>query len=264
MRTELLPQNPDWPHFLSAMVLVMVRLSGLMVFAPLFSSEAIPPRIKVLFVLATSILLAPVVSALPLARAELGVLSVIGELSVGLVFGLGLSMLSEVLLFAGQVLGFQFSFSLVNLLDPNSQVQTPLMAQMFTLLGTLVLLASGLHRTILLAVIRSFRDAPMGAVFFDGHAGLALVRTMSGVFFAALQLAAPVMAATMLVEVTVAVLGKISPQLPVMMISVPAKTLLGYTVLIGSLALWPRFVEARFSLLLDGAEQLIRHAAVVR
>ena len=181
MQTGLLPQNPDWPRFLSALVLVMVRLSGLMVFAPFFSSDAIPARIKSLFVLATAVLLAPVVSALPLAHAKLSVLSVIGELSVGLIFGLGLSMLSEVLLFAGQVMGFQFSFSLVNLLDPNSPVQTPLMAQMLSLLGTLVLLASGLHRTILLAVMRSFRDAPVGAVFFDGHAGLALVRTIGAI-----------------------------------------------------------------------------------
>lgn len=263
MQTGPLPLNLDWPHFLSAMVLVMVRLSGLMVFAPVFSSDAIPARIKTVFVLVTAVVLAPAVSALPLAHAEIGILPVLGELSVGFVFGMGLAMLNEILLFAGQVLGFQFSFSLVNLLDPNSPVQTPLMGQLLTLFGTLVLVASGLHRTILLALMRSFSDAPVGAVFFDGHAGLALVRAMSGVFFAALQLAAPVIAATLLVEVTVAVLGKLSPQLPVMMISVPAKTLLGYVVLIGSLALWPSFIEARFSQLLDSAEHLLRRAAVL-
>ncbi len=264
MYARPLPLNLDWPHFLSAMVLVVIRLSGLMIFAPIFSSDGIPARIKTIFVLVTAIVLAPAVTALPLAHAKIGILSVLGELSVGLVFGIGLAMLNEILLFAGQVLGFQFSFSLVNLLDPNSPVQTPLMGQLFTLMGTLVLVAAGLHRTILLALMRSFSDAPVGAVFVDGHVGLALVKTMSGVFFAGLQLATPVVAATLLVEITVAVLGKLSPQLPVMMISVPVKTLLGYVVLIGSLALWPRFIEARFSQLLDSAEQLIRHAAVSR
>jgi flagellar biosynthesis protein FliR len=256
--------NPDWPHFLSALVLVMIRISGLMVFAPVFSSDAIPARAKIVFVLAVSFLLAPVVSALPLAHADLGVMPVLGELGVGLIFGLGLSLLNEILLFAGQLLGFQFSFSLVNLLDPNSQIQTPLFGQMFTLFGTLILISAGLDRTILLAFLRSFRDAPVGDLFFNAHVGLALVTAMSGVFFAGLQLAAPVMAATLLVEVVISVLGKLSPQLPVMMIAVPAKTMLGYIVLIGSLALWPRFIESRFSLLLDGAEQLLRHAVTVR
>jgi flagellar biosynthetic protein FliR len=60
------------------------------------------------------------------------------------------------------------------------------------------------------------------------------------------------------------VLGKLSPELPVMMIAVPAKTMLGYVVLIGSLALWPRFLETRFSSLLDGAEHVLRHAVVAR
>jgi len=257
-----LAKTPDWPHFLSAMVLVMVRISGLMIFAPVFSSNAIPARVKIVFVLAVSFLLAPVVSALPMAHADLAVMPVLGELGVGLLFGLGLSLLNEILAFAGQLLGFQFSFSLVNLLDPNSTIQTPLLAQMFTLLGTLVLLGAGLDRTILLAFLRTFRDAPIGCISFSPAAGLSLVAAMSGAFFAAVQLAAPVMAATLLVEVVTSVLGKLSPQLPVMMIAVPAKTMLGYVVLIASLALWPRFIESRFSVLLDGAEHLLRHAVV--
>src|SRR6185312_16477674 len=83
----------DWEHFLSAMVLVMVRVSGVMVFAPIFSSGAIPARIKAGFVLAVSFLLAPMVAGLPLAHAELGVMPVLGELGVGMLLGLSLSLL---------------------------------------------------------------------------------------------------------------------------------------------------------------------------
>ena len=71
------------------------------------------------------------------------------------------------------------------------------------------------------------------------------------------------LAATLLVEVAVALLGKLSPQLPVMSLTVPLKTLTGFAILTGSLALWPRFIEARFAGLLDMAERLIaaaRHA----
>ena len=137
--------TPDFEQTLEAMTLVLVRVSGLMVFAPVFSSEAIPPRVKAAFVLAVSFLVAPVVAQFPRAHAELGLLAVLGELSVGLVFGLTLSLLFESLEFAGQVMGFQFSFSLVNLMDPNAPVQTPLMGQMFGLLGTLTLLGAGLR-----------------------------------------------------------------------------------------------------------------------
>ncbi len=85
----------------------------------------------------------------------------------------------------------------------------------------------------------------------------AIVRAAGGLFLAALELAAPVLAATLLVEVAVALLGRLSPQLPVMSLTVPLKTLTGFVILMGSLALWPRFIEARFAGLLDMAERLI-------
>jgi flagellar biosynthetic protein FliR len=68
----------------------------------------------------------------------------------------------------------------------------------------------------------------------------------------------------MLVEISVALLGKLSPQLPVMNLTVPMKTLTGFALLAGSLALWPRFIEARFSGLLDMAERLIAVSATAK
>jgi len=251
----------NWEQALEAMTLVLIRISGLMVFAPVFSSTAIPVRIKSGFVLAVSFLIGPVVAGFPRAHPELGVLAVMGELSVGLVFGLTLSLLFEALEFAGQVLGFQFSFSLVNLMDPNAAVATPLLGQMFGLMGTLVVLGAGLHRTMLAALFRTFATAPVGTVTLDPRAGWALLTMAAGIFAAALQLSAPVMAATLLAEVAVALAGKLAPQLPVMVISVPVKTLLGYGVLIGSLALWPHWIEAHFAALLDDAGHLLAGAA---
>jgi len=253
----------EWESTLAAMTLVLVRISGLMAFAPIFSSEAIPIRVKVVFVLAVSLLISPVVAGFPRAHMELSAVAVLGELSVGLLFGLTLSILSETLMFAGQVLGFQFSFALVNLLDPNAPVQTPLLGQLFGLLGTLTLIGAGLDRMVLASLLRTFAAVPVGTVRFDPKAGLALVSMAAGIFTAALELAAPVIAATLLAELVVAIAGKLSPQLPVMAITVPLKTLLGFGVLIGTLALWPQWIEARFAELLDTAGRLLAGAVGV-
>jgi flagellar biosynthetic protein FliR len=254
----------DWAHYLAAAMLVGVRLSGLMVFAPIFSSQAIAVRVKAVFLLVMSILLAPVVAAFPSAHAEVGLGPIAGELAVGLLFGFLLSLLAEMLSFAGQVLGFQFSFSLVNLLDPNSSIQTPLLGELFTLFGTLALIAAGLDRVLIAALIRSFAAAPVGGVLIGSHTALAVVGMAGGIFAAALQLSAPVLAATLLIEVAIALLGKLSPQLPVLAITIPVKTMTGYAVLIGSLALWPHFIEARFTGLLDAATRLLLENAARR
>jgi flagellar biosynthesis protein FliR len=250
----------DWANFLASMTLVLVRVSGMVAFAPFFSSTALPLRVKAVFCGAVAYLLAPLVAALPRAQPEISFSALLGELAVGLVYGLLLTLLSEMLVFAGQIAGFQFSFSLVNLLDPSSPIQTPLLGDLIQLLGTLVLLAAGLDRILLASLVRSFRAAPLGAFALAPPTALAIVRAAAGIFLAAVELAAPVLAATLLVEVSVALLGKLSPQLPVMAVAVPLKTLTGFVVLAGSLALWPRFIEARFANLLDLAQGLISAA----
>jgi flagellar biosynthetic protein FliR len=247
----------DWPAFLTALTLVLVRVSGILVFAPFFSSNALPIRTKAVFCGAVAYLLAPLAATLPSAHLSLGFSSLLGELAVGFVYGLTLSLLNEMLLFAGQVAGVQFSFSLVNLLDPASTIQTPLLGDLFQLMGTLVLLAAGLDRILLASLVRSFHAAPLGGFVLAPVTAPAIVRATGGVFFAAIELAAPVLASTLLVEIAVALLGKLSQNLPVMSLTVPLKTLTGFAILIGSLALWPRFIEARFAGLLDLAEHLI-------
>jgi flagellar biosynthetic protein FliR len=155
-------QVANWPSFLSAAVLVTVRISGLMVFAPMFSSAAIAPRIKAGFVVATTVLLAPIVATLPQSRPQLDMAGLLGELAVGLIFGFALSLILETLTFAGQMLGMEFSFSLVNLMDPNSNIQTAVLGQLLNWLGLLVLIGTGLDRSLLAAVMRSFAVVPVG------------------------------------------------------------------------------------------------------
>jgi flagellar biosynthesis protein FliR len=247
----------DWSTFLAAMTLVLVRISGMVAFAPFFSSTALPLRSKAVFVGAVAYLLAPLVAALPNAQASISLSALLGELAVGLVYGLTLTLLNEMMLFAGQIAGVQLSFSMVNLLDPTSSIQTPLLGDLFQLMGTLVVICAGLDRILLASMVRSFRVAPLGSYALAPQTALAIVRAAGGIFLAAIELAAPVLAATMLVEVAVSLMGKLSPQLPVMNLTVPLKTLTGFALLTGSLALWPRFIEARFGGLLDLAERLI-------
>ena len=201
----------EWTTFLSAMTLALVRVSGMVVFAPFFSSTAFPARTKAVFVAAVAFLLAPLVAALPNAHAEITLTALLGELAVGLVYGLSLALLNEMLLFAGQIAGVQFSFSMVNLLDPTSTIQTPLMGDLFQLMGTLVLIAAGLDRILLASMVRSFRAVPLGAFALAPLTALAIVRAAGGIFLAAVELAAPVLAATMLVEIAVVAAGQAQP-----------------------------------------------------
>ncbi|MGH9616279.1 MAG: flagellar biosynthetic protein FliR, partial [Acidobacteriaceae bacterium] len=152
----------NWSGFVVSGILVLIRVSGTMVFVPFFSSTAIPRMVKALFTVVLAALLTPIAASHPGIAPQLGLISMLGELSTGLLFGLSLTLLMEMLNFAGQIMGLQFSFSLVNVLDPNSSIETPLLSQLFSTIGLLVLLAAGLDRTLLSALMHTFAAVPVG------------------------------------------------------------------------------------------------------
>lgn len=246
-----------WSQYLVTGTLVFIRVSGIVAFAPPFNSSAIAPRIKAALVIAVSLLLIPVVSALPHTASDLSIEAILGEVAIGLLIGISLAFLNEAILFAGALMGMSFSFSLANLMDPNSLVETPVIGTILSWIGTLVLLSSGLHRVLLASVMRSFIAVPPGSAMMKMFAIRTLVEMAGGIFLAGVQLAAPVLAATVAVEIGMALIGRVAPALPVQVLSIPVKTLLSYAVLIGALAIWPRWIEAHFTRLLDVAQGMV-------
>ena len=140
-------------------------------------------------------------------------------------------------------------------------VETPVLGQMLGLAGNAGdLIGAGLDRVLLEALVRSFVAVPPGTAVLHAESARAIAMMAGGIFLAGLQLAAPVMAAALAVEVTVSLVSRLAPQLPVQVVGIPLKTMGSYVVLIGSLAVWPQWIESHFSSLLDAAERLLVHA----
>jgi flagellar biosynthetic protein FliR len=238
------PVLQDWTGFLTAALLILVRVSSMFVFCPPFATKAIPVRIKVGLSLALTIVVT--------------LSGILGELAVGLLLGFCVTLLQETMSFAGYLLNLEFSFSLVNVMDPTTSVQSPLMEQFSQLILATVLFTGGYYRVVIEAFYRTLVVVPAGQARFDAMVAPTVVHMFGGILIAGLQLAMPVMAATFLVQIVIALIGRIAPSLPVMVVGIPIKTLTGFVVLIGSLGLWPSFIDSHFSSLLDAAMQLMQ------
>jgi flagellar biosynthetic protein FliR len=79
-------------------------------------------------------------------------------------------------------------------------------------------------------------------------------------FVAGLQIAAPVMVASLFADVALGFIGKASPQLPVLFVGISIKNLLGLALLCGAVAFWPRFFDARFGRALEVSERILKLA----
>lgn len=249
-------------QIMQAVVFAGVRIGGMFLFPPFFSSDAIPVPVKAVLIIALTALLYPVYGPVALHVDVLGWLRVAaGELVIGLLLGLSLQFVFEAALAAGQMIGVQTGFSLITVLDPQTQADTQVLAIFHQLTALLIFLRLDVHHWLLRGLAASFIYLPPGTVTASFKASVGLLRAAGGIWLAALQIAIPVILATLLVDVALGFLGKASPQLPVMLVGLSVKNLIGLTALAGTLALWPRMFDGEFARALAAGERLLHLAA---
>lgn len=246
---------------LAAAVFTGARVAGLMVFCPFLGSNALPLPAKAGLTLLLTLLLHPLHGPTALALGAWPWVRVaLGEAMIGLVLGLAANFLFEGALLAGQILGVQIGYSLANVFDPQTQADTPVLAEFHQTAMLLLFLQLDVHHWLLRALVRSFAYLPPGRAFLTLAAVGGLLHAAGGIFLAGVQIAAPSLVATLIADVALGFLGKASPQLPVLLIGIAVKNVLGLSVLGMALAYWPRLFNQQFARGIHLAEQLLRLA----
>lgn len=215
-------------------LVVLVRTAVILSALPLLGGVSVPTRIKLGLAVIIAVLLTPVVTfTLPPNWLEPGNLVLVlgAELLVGLVLGLAMRLIMTAVELAGSVMGFQVGFAMAGVLDPVTQVETPVFGQLLTILATLLYFQVDGHHLVLLALGSSFQLIPP----FGAHLGAPLLTDVTGLiqrtYDTGLKLAFPVMAATFLIHITMGLLGRLVPQMNIMLTSFPITIAMGLLVL---------------------------------
>jgi flagellar biosynthetic protein FliR len=246
---------------IGAVLVIGLRVSGLMLFAPFFGSVVIPARMKAVLTIVITAALYPVyASRLPTLELSHWTVIVASETVVGLGMGLATSMVFEAVQVAGQVLSMQMGYSLVNILDPNTQVESTVVALFHQSLAMLIFLALDVHHWILRALAHSFDYLPPGTATLNPGFLQAVLHEGGAILALAIQIAAPVLSATLVADLVLGLLGKASPQMPLMLLGPAVKSMLGVTVLGAAIRFWPVFFERYFSESVAYTEQLLHLA----
>ncbi len=251
----------NFEQWIGSLVFVGVRIAGLMSFAPFFGSDNIYRQIKAGFTLALTGLLYPVTGVVGAQADLLGwTRALLGEAMIGVLLGLALQLVFEAAQMAGQIVGIQTGFSLVTILDPQTQADSPVLAVIHQLVALLIFLRLNVDHWLLRGLAASFIFLPPGGGLANRALGAALLQAAGSIFLVAVEIAAPVLAATLVVDVALGFLGKASPQLPVMFVGIPIKSLTGLSILAAAVTFWPRLFERRFTAALLLGERLLHLA----
>jgi flagellar biosynthetic protein FliR len=251
-------QPPTLESILAAAVFIGLRVSGLLLFAPGLSNNAVPARTKAAFVVVLVVLLWPVVPVPPMHVSPLEWTGIaLNELLIGIIVGLLLSFIFDAAQFAGQILGMQMGFSLATMIDPQSQADSAVLSIFYQTIVLLIFFALDVHHWILRALVSSFYYLPAGHFILSAGRVANLLHTAAAIWVLGLQIAAPALIATVIADFVLAFIGKASPQLPVLFIGISVKSVLGMLVLVATMTAWPRFFSLQFANAIRWSEQTL-------
>jgi len=239
-------------------VTVGVRLGTLMTFAPFFGSNAISARVKAGLTLLLTALVYPLCAPRIAAGNALEFVQIVfGEALIGLAMASCMQFVFEGVRLAGQLLGFQIGFSLVNVIDPQTNVDTPVLSTLHETVTLLVFFRLSVDHWMLRALVKSFEYAPPGSITVSSAALRHLLVIAVKMFCIGAEIAAPVLAATLLIDLVLGLIAKVAPQVPVLFLGMSVKSLVGMGVLIGAVGYWPTLFERYFQAAFRATERLI-------
>lgn len=228
-----------WPAMLWVYLLVLVRISGLVIVAPVLGGPELPAQVRVLLAVALTLLMAPLQSpaAARVSETLLGLLlAAAGELVVGLALGVGVMALLSGLQLAGQMVGQASGLSLAEVFNPTFETSVPIFSQLWYLVGVAVFVLVGGHRLVVAGLLETLAEIPPGSVglelSWDDLAGGLLTQSLA----LGIRAAAPCIAAVTLSTLVLGLISRTLPQLNLLVLGFGLNALATLLVLAASLA----------------------------
>ncbi len=219
-------------------LLVFSRISAMVLTMPLLGFGAISVRIRVMlaFVLTLVIspLLIPQVVYVPTHLLQL-FFDVIREVLIGLMIGYGAQIVFEGIMLAGAYVGFQLGLAIMNVIDPTSQNQMPIIGNFWVMVVLMFLILTNTHYFLIETIYLNFKIIHPASAVFKPMAGEAIVHSGSIIFDMAVKFAAPIMIFILVFDVAISFMARVMPQLNVFFVSLPLKITFGLFLLITSL-----------------------------
>ncbi len=246
-----MPTNPFEfnPKDVIAFVLILVRVAGIFLTAPIFASRNIPVTVKAAWILLVTFLIYPVVTfnpqILPTVGLSLGI-AVIREVLIGFCIGLGATLLFTGIQLAGQIVDIQMGLGMVNIIDPVTSTQISVMGQYYYLVATLVFLAVDGHHLLLKAVVDSFSVVALGNGHFNPALGQEMMHLVSRVFFIAFRVGAPVIGALFITNLALGVVARTVPQMNVFIVGLPLNMAVGLIIVAFSMSFFVFILQDLF------------------
>ena len=232
---ELMKMFPALNTMLAAGIMVFSRLMGFIRFAPVFNRKEIPGMVKLALCLLLTIIITPFVKTDSLFVMESFTLSIILNIVTGALIGYMAQLILMAVEAGADMINMQMGLSSAMVLEPTTSSQVSILSKIMALFGLLIFINIGGVYWLIRALMRSFEIFPIYAtsIPLEQLVNMNYLITMSSnVLFMGLQIAAPVLLATLGQDIILGVISKTAPQVNVFQLSFLFKPVLGAAIMV--------------------------------
>ena len=214
-----------WPFF---------RIAALVMAAPIFSSNFVNVRSRLLIALAVTIVIVPTIhnpapAVEPLSGA--GLLIVAHQILIGACMGFMLQLLFNAFIIAGQIIAMQMGLGFASMVDPQNGVTIPVISQFYLIFVTLVFLSLNGHLILLQVLAESFVTIPVSPTGLPHTSFHDLVSQASWMYASGVIVALPAIGSLMCVNLAFGILSRAAPQISPFSIGFPMTIILGFAII---------------------------------
>lgn len=219
---------------ITVFLLATFRVAGLIIAAPVFGQANVPAQVKIMLALLFGYFPFPLVGTQQL-QLDPGLipLTMLGlrELAFGLIIGFLFQLIFLGVQYGGGLLGYQIGYALVNVIDPTTSENVPIIGQLKMIVSTLVFFLIDGHHTILQALFESYKVVPLGHVQFNPLALDQVLRLSGAVFAIGVKIAAPVLVTLFIVDICLGIVARTMPQMNILIVGFQVKIGVGLLML---------------------------------
>jgi len=240
---------------------VFIRMTGLFVIAPIFGRMTLPVHFKIGFSLLMSLILVNVIDLPSPGQVDSllqAALIAAKEFAVGITIGLISYLVFSAIYIAGELMDLQIGFGISNIIDPVSNVQVPLTANLYYILAMLVYLSVNGHHWLIKALFESYVTVPVGAPFFGPPIMNGVMNLIVNIFLIGFKIAAPVTAALLITDIALGTISRMVPQLNIFVVGLPLKILVGIAVMAVTVPMFIYLLESLFDIAETSTYQILK------
>ena len=239
---------------LETFIFILLRVSCMVITIPIFGDSSVPVRIKAGLSLMITFLLFPCIKfPLPAPNLLPLIYGMLGEVLIGIIIGFVGKLIFIGVQIAGQLIGFQMGFAIVNVFDPITSEQVSIIAQFQYLIAILIFLAVDGHYIFLYAIAESYRIISPLNFHFSAKLMQSIIEISKDIFIIAVKIAAPIATVLLMTSIGFGLIARTVPQINILIVGFPLKIAIG---LIGIGLTLPVFTRIMTRLFLTFGDKL--------